>query len=148
MDSVGSPAGCVTSFGPVARQVQLDLIYAYSMSGDAKKALASIDRFIKLNPNHPDLDYVYYMRGLTNLQQDQNLAQDRQQRSSFRPPNFRPRGNVQGRLQTARQRLQPLEPVPGQDLSLPGTGKLPAHLCHVRRAPEELVVGSQVPDTW
>lgn len=63
-------------FGPVARQVQLDLIYAYSMSGDAKKALASIDRFIKLNPNHPDLDYVYYMRGLTNLQQDQNSFQE------------------------------------------------------------------------
>ncbi len=63
-------------FGPVARQVQLDLIYASSMSGDAKKALASIDRFIKLNPNHPDLDYVYYMRGLTNLQQDQNSFQE------------------------------------------------------------------------
>lgn len=63
-------------FGPVARQVQLDLIYAYSMSGDAKKALAAIDRFIKLNPNHPDLDYVYYMRGMTNQQQDENSFQE------------------------------------------------------------------------
>ncbi len=63
-------------FGPVARQVQLDLIYAYSMSGDAKKALAAMDRFIKLNPNHPDLDYVYYMRGLTNFKEDQNAFQE------------------------------------------------------------------------
>ncbi|WP_337843275.1 outer membrane protein assembly factor BamD [Rheinheimera sp.] len=59
-------------FGPLSRQVQLDLIYAYYQSGDTKQALASIDRFIRLNPNHPDLDYVYYMRGLSNLKADEN----------------------------------------------------------------------------
>lgn len=63
-------------FGPVARQVQLDLIYAYHQSGDAKQCLASIDRFIRLNPNHPDLDYVYYMRGLTNQKSDANSFQE------------------------------------------------------------------------
>ncbi len=63
-------------FGPVARQVQLDLIYAYNQSGDIKQALASIDRFIRLNPNHPDLDYVYYMRGVSNLQTDKNSFQE------------------------------------------------------------------------
>lgn len=62
-------------FGPVARQVQLDLIYAYHQSGDLAQALASIDRFIRLNPNQPDLDYVYYMRGLTNLKADENAFQ-------------------------------------------------------------------------
>ena len=59
-------------FGPLARQVQLDLIYAYYQSGDLPKALAGIDRFIRLNPNHPELDYVYYMRGLANLKADEN----------------------------------------------------------------------------
>ncbi|GAB2915458.1 outer membrane protein assembly factor BamD [Rheinheimera gaetbuli] len=59
-------------FGPLARQIQLDLIYAYYQSGDVDKALAGIDRFIRLNPNHPELDYAYYMRGLSNLKADEN----------------------------------------------------------------------------
>ncbi|WP_423187162.1 outer membrane protein assembly factor BamD [Alishewanella sp. d11] len=63
-------------FGPLARQVQLDLIYAYHQAGDLPQALASIDRFIRLNPNQPDLDYVYYMRGLTNLKADENAFQE------------------------------------------------------------------------
>ncbi len=36
------------------------------------QCLASIDRFIRLNPNHPDLDYAYYMRGLSNIKADEN----------------------------------------------------------------------------
>lgn len=59
-------------FGPLARQVQLDLIYAHYQSGDIDKALTGIDRFIRLNPNHPELDYAYYMRGLSNLKADEN----------------------------------------------------------------------------
>ncbi len=59
-------------FGPLARQIQLDLIYAHYQAGDVQKALAGIDRFIRLNPNHPELDYVYYMRGLSNLKADEN----------------------------------------------------------------------------
>jgi len=63
-------------FGPISRQVQLDLIYAYTQSGDIKQALASIDRFIRLNPNHPDLDYVYYMRAVNNIRSDANAFQE------------------------------------------------------------------------
>lgn len=63
-------------FGPLARQVQLDLIYAYHQAGNLPQALATIDRFIRLNPNQPDLDYVYYMRGLTNLKADENAFQE------------------------------------------------------------------------
>ncbi|WP_333607394.1 outer membrane protein assembly factor BamD [Arsukibacterium sp.] len=63
-------------FGPVARQVQLDLIFAYYQSGNVPQALASIDRFIRLNPNQPDLDYVYYMRGMSNLKTDENTFQE------------------------------------------------------------------------
>ncbi|WP_445765835.1 outer membrane protein assembly factor BamD [Rheinheimera sp.] len=59
-------------FGPLARQIQLDLIYAHYQSGDIDKALTGIDRFIRLNPNHPELDYAYYMRGLSNLKADEN----------------------------------------------------------------------------
>ncbi|GAA0536684.1 outer membrane protein assembly factor BamD [Rheinheimera aquimaris] len=63
-------------FGPLARQVQLDLIYAHYQAGDVPKALAGIDRFIRLNPNHPELDYVYYMRGLSNLKADENALHE------------------------------------------------------------------------
>ncbi|MGI5308702.1 outer membrane protein assembly factor BamD [Rheinheimera sp. WS51] len=59
-------------FGPLARQVQLDLIYAYYKAGNVDKAIATIDRFIRLNPNHTELDYAYYMRGLSNLKADEN----------------------------------------------------------------------------
>lgn len=63
-------------FGPLARQVQLDLIYAHFQAGNLQQAIAGIDRFIRLNPNHPELDYVYYMRGLSNLKADENGFQE------------------------------------------------------------------------
>ena len=63
-------------FGPQAVQVQLDLIYAYYRQSNDDQALATIDRFLRLNPTHADIDYVYYMRGLANMQSDQNLFHD------------------------------------------------------------------------
>lgn len=63
-------------FGPLSRQVQLDLIFAYYKSGQFDQALPAIDRFIKLNPSHPKLDYVQYMRGLVNMETGLNGFQD------------------------------------------------------------------------
>ncbi|MEW9798800.1 outer membrane protein assembly factor BamD [Alteromonas sp. CYL-A6] len=63
-------------FGPLSHQVQLDLIYSYYKSGKTDETLATIDRFVRLNPNHSDVDYAYYMRGLTNMESDSNLFQD------------------------------------------------------------------------
>jgi len=63
-------------FGPLSHQVQLDLIYSYYKSGKPDQTLATIDRFIRLNPNHSDVDYAYYMRGLTNMESDNNLFQE------------------------------------------------------------------------
>ncbi len=57
-------------FGAHKTQVQLDLIYAYYKLDDAASGIANIDRFIRLNPTHKDIDYVYYMRGLVNMQSD------------------------------------------------------------------------------
>lgn len=62
-------------FGQYSQQVQLDLIYAYYKSDDLPLAQASIDRFMRLNPTHPNIDYVMYMRGLTNMAQDDNALQ-------------------------------------------------------------------------
>jgi outer membrane protein assembly factor BamD len=63
-------------FGPLSHQVQLDLIYSYYKSGKTSETLATIDRFVRLNPNHTDVDYAYYMRGLTNMETDSNLFQE------------------------------------------------------------------------
>lgn len=63
-------------FGPHSDQVQLDLIYAYYKRNETALALASIDRFIRLNPTHSDLDYLYYMRGLTHMAADQHFFQN------------------------------------------------------------------------
>ncbi|WP_338293236.1 outer membrane protein assembly factor BamD [Planctobacterium marinum] len=63
-------------FGPYSNQVQLDLIYSYYKSGKYDEALATIDRFTRLNPNHSDVDYAYYMRGLVNMEFDKNFFQD------------------------------------------------------------------------
>lgn len=63
-------------FGPHSHQVQLDLIYSYYKVGKTDEALATIDRFVRLNPNHSDVDYALYMRGLTNMDADNNLFQE------------------------------------------------------------------------
>jgi outer membrane protein assembly factor BamD len=63
-------------FGPLSLQIQLDLIYSYYKSGNTEQALAMVDRFIRLNPNHKDVDYAFYMRGLTNMESDSNLFQE------------------------------------------------------------------------
>lgn len=70
-------------FGPYSNQVQLDLIYAYYKNADTAQAIANIDRFIRLNPAHPDIDYVFYMRGLTNMQADYNFFQSVLQMDRF-----------------------------------------------------------------
>jgi len=53
-------------FGKYATQAQLDIAYAYYKNDESDSALAAADRFIKLNPTHPNVDYAYYLRGLVN----------------------------------------------------------------------------------
>lgn len=62
-------------FGPYSQQVQLDLIYAYYKNADLGLAQASIDRFIRLNPTNQNIDYVLYMRGLTDMALDDSALQ-------------------------------------------------------------------------
>lgn len=57
-------------FGSYAQQVQLSLIYAYYKSTDLLLAQASIDRFLRINPTHPNVDYALYIRGLTDMALD------------------------------------------------------------------------------
>jgi outer membrane protein assembly factor BamD len=63
-------------FGPLSHQVQLDLIYCHYKTGNTEQTLATIDRFVRLNPNHSDVDYALYMRGVMNMEEDNNLFQN------------------------------------------------------------------------
>jgi outer membrane protein assembly factor BamD len=63
-------------FGPISHQVQLDLIYAYYKSGNAAQGIALADRFLRLNPDHVNLDYIYYMRALINISTEENMFQE------------------------------------------------------------------------
>jgi outer membrane protein assembly factor BamD len=53
-------------FGETSAQTQLDVAYAYYKSGDADASVAAADRFIKINPRNPSVDYAYYLKGLVN----------------------------------------------------------------------------------
>ena len=54
-------------FGPLAMQGQLDLAYAYYKFDKPASAIAAADRFIKLHPRHPNVDYAYYLKGLVRF---------------------------------------------------------------------------------
>jgi outer membrane protein assembly factor BamD len=60
-------------FGPESEQAQLNLAFAQSKMGDSEEALASTNRFIKTYPTHVNVDYAYYLRGLTNYERSQGL---------------------------------------------------------------------------
>jgi outer membrane protein assembly factor BamD len=54
-------------FGTYATQAQMEIAYAHYKAQDQAEALAAVERFIKLHPNHPQVDYMYYLRGLINF---------------------------------------------------------------------------------
>jgi outer membrane protein assembly factor BamD len=60
-------------FGQFAAQSQLELIFAYYRNGEAEAARAAADRFIRLYPDHENLDYAYYMRGMAYYSEDARI---------------------------------------------------------------------------
>ncbi len=55
---------------PLAQQAQLDKAYAQYKAGDKAQAIATLDRFVKLHPASPALDYALYLKGLVNFNDD------------------------------------------------------------------------------
>ena len=60
-------------YGRFAQQAQLDVAYCYWKNSDRASAVAAADRFIKLYPNHANVDYAYYLKGLVNFNENQGL---------------------------------------------------------------------------
>lgn len=60
-------------FGRYAEQAQLELIYARYMSFDLEGAVAAADRFIRLHPQHSNIDYAFYIKGLASIGKNEGL---------------------------------------------------------------------------
>lgn len=54
-------------FGKYATQAQIDVAYAYYKFNEPDSAITALERFIKLHPRHPSVDYAYYLKGLVNF---------------------------------------------------------------------------------
>jgi outer membrane protein assembly factor BamD len=57
--------------GKYAQQAQLDIIYAYYKYEEPESAIVAADRFLKLYPRHPKIDYVYFLKGLVYFEFNQ-----------------------------------------------------------------------------
>ena len=60
-------------FGKYAEQAQVELIYANFMSSDNDAAHAASEKFIRLHPRHPNIDYAYFMKGFFSYTRDDSL---------------------------------------------------------------------------
>ncbi len=52
-------------FSDLARQIQLELMYAYYKSGQSERAIDASDTFVRENPIHPRVDYALYIKALS-----------------------------------------------------------------------------------
>ena len=58
---------------PLAQQAQLDKAWAQYKTNEPAQAVATLDRFIKLHPASPALDYALYLKGLVNFNDNLGL---------------------------------------------------------------------------
>jgi outer membrane protein assembly factor BamD len=60
-------------YGRYAQQAILESSYASYRIGETANSVSSADRFIRTYPNHPNVDYAYYLKGLVHFREDQGL---------------------------------------------------------------------------
>ena len=60
-------------FGKYAEQAQVELIYAHLMNSEPEAAHSAAEKFIRLHPRHPNIDYAYFMKGLSSYTRDNNF---------------------------------------------------------------------------
>ena len=89
-------------FGRHAQQALMEIAYTYYKEGESAQATQAADRFIRQYPNHPNVDYMYYLKGLASFNEElgflgQFLGQDV---SSATPRQRARRSMLQGLLVT------------------------------------------------
>src|SRR6476659_7013588 len=57
-------------FGRFAQQAQLEVAYCYYKQGESASAITALEKFIKLHPNHQNIDYALYLKALVNFRED------------------------------------------------------------------------------
>ena len=62
-------------FGVYGQQALLDLAYAYYKNEEPDASISAAQRFIKLYPQNPYVDYAYYIKGLANFNRGKGLTQ-------------------------------------------------------------------------
>ena len=87
---------------PLAATARMEIVFAHHRAGDPAATIAAAERFIRLYPDHPNLDYLYYLRGLARF--DEATA------------DLDAAARAQGELQTARP--------PSAELALQYLGEL------------------------
>ena len=60
-------------YGRFAQQAQLEIAYCHWKDNERASAVAAADRFIKLYPNHPNVDYAWYLKGLVNFNEPDGM---------------------------------------------------------------------------
>jgi outer membrane protein assembly factor BamD len=60
-------------YGRYAQQAILEGAYSNWRASEQAAAVAACDRFIRTYPNHPNVDYAYYLKGLVYFREDQGL---------------------------------------------------------------------------
>ena len=60
-------------YGRYAQQAQLEVAYCQYKDSERAAAIAAADRFIKLYPNHPNVDYAWYLKGVINFNELQGM---------------------------------------------------------------------------
>lgn len=58
---------------PLAQQAQLDKAFTHYKAGEQAQGLAAIERFIRLHPASPAMDYALYLKGLINFNDNLGL---------------------------------------------------------------------------
>ncbi|MCS6945325.1 MAG: outer membrane protein assembly factor BamD [Sutterellaceae bacterium] len=71
-------------FGRYAQQAQLEIAYTYYKEGEPAQAVSTIERFLRLYPNHVHADYAYFLKGLSLFSDDLGILGRR-----FRDPSSR-----------------------------------------------------------
>jgi outer membrane protein assembly factor BamD len=89
-------------FSDVARQIQLDLMYAYYKSGQPELAIDAADTFMRENPIHPQVDYALYIKGLAYFQDEPGMLE----RWFRKDMNKRPPKDVEVSYQALRRLVE------------------------------------------
>jgi len=58
---------------PLAQQAELEKAYTQYKNGDQVRAIATLDRFVRLHPASSALDYALYLKGLVNFNDNLGL---------------------------------------------------------------------------